>query len=173
MLPYTVEELEATGVQPSDIDLARLAAFIDGEGCISIPKIKAQRAKRPVHTLLISITNTDTRLMRWLEETFGGYVENHHNESPQHPKWRSSYVWRITSGKAGALLEKCLPYFVMKRDQAELGIALCKTRGQCYGRGICISDDLYDYRESLCQQIKVLKRPKFPPYKSLKERTRG
>src|SRR5215831_11831464 len=54
-----------------DVDWARLAAFIDGEGCIYIVSFSEKgKHKSKRHQISISITNTDGVLPLWLKNTF-------------------------------------------------------------------------------------------------------
>lgn len=105
--------------KPTEIDWARLAAFIDGEGCI---RIADHRARRGQH-MDFQISNTDSRLIIWLHDTFGGsFCERKHAINSRSRVW----VWYIASDAAAEALQNCLPFFVMKRDQAEQAIAFQK-----------------------------------------------
>lgn len=102
---------------PSQIDWARMAAFIDGEGCIRIAnKPCKQNQTRRRTMLLIAITQVNPRLMNWLKETFSGTVSV--RKTPV-----VNYQWTVQSRHAEWILENCLPFFVVKREQAEIGIA--------------------------------------------------
>ena len=62
--------------QISQIDWARLAAYIDGEGCISIKSVAGYNAAaRRVFYIDLAVTNTDVRLLSWLRSIFGaGFI---------------------------------------------------------------------------------------------------
>jgi hypothetical protein len=107
----------------TDIDWARLAAYIDGEGCISINKQHHRRGYK-TFTLSVEIVNTDPRLMRWLKQFGGSIYMSRPPSLASH--WKTRMAWKVTSIRATAILSGCLPYFVMKRDQAEVGIAFQK-----------------------------------------------
>lgn len=103
----------------SQIDWARLAAFIDGEGCIFINSRNAQ-CKRPVTALYVRISNTNPKLMEWLGKTFGGSVY----ANPQKAKaWSVPYGWIVGNKTAAWVLEGCKEFMIIKRDQAEIGLA--------------------------------------------------
>lgn len=108
---------------PTKIDYARLAAFLDGEGTIAIRRIKRGDAQSYQMRVEIMVTNTDPRLMTWLKERFGGCVGRGGNSGVVY----KCFKWRIECKRAHDLLVKCLPYFVIKREQAELAIAFRKT----------------------------------------------
>lgn len=95
---------------PSKSDYARLAAYIDGEGCIRISRSGE---------LVIRIANTDIRLPMWCKATFSGFTGIH---SKGNGKWKPAYFWGITGNAASFILKQCLPYFIIKREQAELAI---------------------------------------------------
>lgn len=121
--------------QISAVDWARLAAYIDGEGCISIKSVHGYNAAaRRVFYVDVAVINTDFRLTQWLKDTFGGSVfmnKRHLNE----PKWAPTAAWNVASKHAIAILERALPYFIIKREQAETAIAFQATilPGRPYG----------------------------------------
>jgi hypothetical protein len=112
-------------VKPTEIQWAQLAAYIDGEGCISI----LYRPTKSVWTSVL-LYNTDPRLCLWAQRTFGcGTI---HAATHGRKNERPSYRWQIYSRQAFWVLENCLPYFVIKREQAEVCLALRETR---YAKG--------------------------------------
>jgi hypothetical protein len=98
-----------------ELDLARMAAYIDGEGCIAISSTKA---KTQACRMQIMIGNTDPRLSQWIIATFGGDVR-----LTGQGRKKKFWYWYMSGRKAADLLTECLPYFIMKRDQAEVAIA--------------------------------------------------
>lgn len=144
--------------QVSQIDWARLAAYIDGEGCIRIAGVKGSTPySRRVLYVEVSIANTDLRLTDWLKKTFGGsvYVNNRRLDKPN---WAQSSAWVVGSRWAAALLEGSLPYFVIKREQAEVALAFQATivtdrRYGCKGR----PQELLDHQHALSAQLQSLK----------------
>jgi hypothetical protein len=155
-----------------DVDWARLAAYIDGEGCINIHTNRGQVAlgKSQMHSLVLGITNTDPRLPAWIFETFG--VGNCYRipDSPSIAakialgKWQPRFHWNVTSISAAQLLEGCLPFFVIKREQAEIAIAFQKTkihhnRGK---RGERTPRNVIQMREQMAHQVRQLKHVNLP-----------
>jgi hypothetical protein len=105
----------------SEIDWARLAAYIDGEGCIRVAGVKgAQDWSRRILYLEVTVANTDPRLGQWLKARFGGSIWTTHRN---HAKWRPCFCWVVGSRHAAQVLERCLPYFIIKREQADLALA--------------------------------------------------
>ena len=88
-----IEEYKRMLDKVSEIDLARLAAFIDGEGCIGISS-GPRRGRMAVrqHSLIVTVTNTDLRLFRWLTNVFGG-IWTHANTNERKPENKVVYRW--------------------------------------------------------------------------------
>jgi hypothetical protein len=97
------------------LDLARLAAFIDGEGCISSVSSKGYIYPQ------LSIGNTDIRLGMWLTETFGGHA---YGREPANEKWKVLYLWKPEANRIKELLLMVLPYLLLKQEQAAVAIAM-------------------------------------------------
>lgn len=141
--------------KPTEVDWARLAAFIDGEGCISI--VKQNRPMRPdrphVYMLELHIGNNDPRLAYWCKSTFGvGFTFT--RKAPKNSP-RPFYCWLVHGVKAAKLLEGCYSYFTLKREQAEVAFAFaalaCKS-----GRGT-VSDSNYQQRGELKRKLSEIK----------------
>jgi hypothetical protein len=122
-------------------DWARLSAFIDGEGCVTLKRRKARArtttfwGSKPSLCLLLQVTNTDPRLVEWLAATFGGRVGYFESKDA---RYKGRYDWQVTSSQAEAMLTMCLPYLLLKKEQAEIGLAFQKTvgrRGRVRGDG--------------------------------------
>lgn len=146
-------------VKPKIEDWARLAAFIDGEGCIEIfrqvnthrkPKLHAS------HRLRIVVTNTDPRLPKWLQQRFGGKACPLKDRRSRRP----CFQWKTFGEEAEVILRGCLPFFVIKREQAEIGIALRETytkKDSLRGR---LPEGVVEIRENYREQLKQIRRPK-------------
>jgi len=99
-----------------DVDLARLAAFVDGEGSIALYRNNKKSAGCS-YALELSVSNTDIRLVQWIKETFGfGFVRT--NIKPQ--RWRTLYQWECYSRQAEEVLRAIYPFLIIKREQADL-----------------------------------------------------
>lgn len=130
-----------------DLNLARLAAYIDGEGTVDLQG-SSQGGKRSYgYKLRISIVNTDLRLLVWCKENFGGHIRMNRPGGGNH---RPVYSWTISGAEqVGNLLKGCLPFFVIKREQAEIGIAFGKTFSSSNRDPRGLSDSIKQKRESL------------------------
>lgn len=113
------------------IDWARLAAYIDGEGHISIQE-NIHRNGRRYQYIRVIVTNTDPRLISWLLARFGGGLMR--GSQPLKANWRRAFKWSASCRHAEAILQHCYEYFITKRDQAEIALAFQATL-QLYRRG--------------------------------------
>lgn len=144
------EEFDA--LKPTVYDWCRMAAFIDGEGNLQVNPYK--KTRRTI--VRIVIANTNPSLPAWLMDTFGGntVIKIHDN-----PKWKPAYIWSCTAARAAWIMTNCMPWFVMKSEQAKLLIRLQenidKTR---QGRGRSVSEEDYSFRASIHEQVKRLNR---------------
>jgi len=107
--------------QPTEIDLVKVAMIIDCEANIEIngnPKRSYQ--------LSVNMANTKPKLTAWCLERFGGAIYRQwYKKRP--PNSADADRWRIQSYPAADLLTKCLPHFIIKRDQAEIAIRFQAT----------------------------------------------
>lgn len=139
-------------VVPIALDYARLAAYIDGEGCISVSVSRKKEWKHDSVSATLSVHNTDPRLIQWCLERWGGRV---YKTEQNNKRWSDSYGWRVTCQQAREILEACLPFFIIKREQAEIAIALQKT---CrYWGAAGAPEDIHILRWNLRQQLSALK----------------
>jgi hypothetical protein len=109
-------------IVPSDLDWAMLAAYIDGEGCILINKNKTATRYGFNLYLRIVVSNTDPRLPKWCRDRFGGVIHIKYRAKLR-PTHRPAYSWTANCSVAANVLRGCLPYFVIKREEAELALA--------------------------------------------------
>ncbi len=151
---------------PTEIDYARLAMAIDGEGMIDIHTHSQFRPHlnrvHVTHYVRIVITNTDPRLALWCKNTFGGCVNPAKSRKPHH---RPKLNWYCSSRKAISLIKPCMPYFLLKREQAEIALAFQETVKRI-GRG-GHSKETQDTRLRLQKEMKLLKRKKWPELAAL------
>ena len=142
------EELD--GLKPTVYDWVRMAAFIDGEGSVQVNPY----GKRRLHQVRILVSNTNAALTNWLLRTFGGNVvlRDHKN-----PKWKVAYIWSCTAARAAWILWNCLPWFLMKREQAELLIELQERKDLTrQGRSLRLPEEERAYRATIHERVKVL-----------------
>jgi hypothetical protein len=114
-------------IEPTETDWAQLAAYLDGEGCISTSTAYSAARKWRSESVYVNVSlhNTDPRLIEWAVDRWGGRCWQ---TIQTNKKWTTAYGWRVTCQQARRVLENCLPHFHIKKEQAELAIALMKTQ---------------------------------------------
>jgi len=139
------------------IDFARLAAYIDGEGSIWISTYRYRNPETGKiyegFRMEITLGNTDPRLALWTRKTFGGWLSM---ERIKGGKYRPIFKWRIAALKARTILEKCMPYFVIKAKEASVAIAFQKTMSKANARPGVPKETLIQ-RHRLRAELKNLK----------------
>jgi hypothetical protein len=144
----------------SQIDWARLAAYIDGEGYIGI----ANQVHRPPFQgrgryayATIIVANTDPRLSEWLYKNFGGSVQQR-KANPlfkgKPTNWKACFSWVLCNQRASLVLQHAMPYFIIKREQAELAIAFQATCIRCGVKGT--PAHVLEHREVIKSKLRLL-----------------
>lgn len=114
-------------IQPnvSPEEWAFLAGVIEADG--SIKADRAPRCRLPTYHTKIVVTQKPPQLVEWISEHIGGAVSYQLTGSntvrPGQPKHR----WVIGGNEmVTGVLVNILPYLVLKRKEALLGLILCK-----------------------------------------------
>ena len=96
-----------------------IAGIIDGEGCIGVYR-SSDRDR--TFFLQITIANTNIAVLEWLKNKFGcGYLAPQ-STSKTRPKNKQSYSLEVSRMKAYEILLRVLPYLIIKKTQAHLGL---------------------------------------------------
>lgn len=135
----------------SETELAYLAGIIDGEGCVYIYKRKTRKNHTDFFPRLQLIT-TSKSLHEWIHKVFGGMI---FNRKVSNPKWKPRFEWYTTRGLMDDILEKILPYMVIKKSHIQIMIEFRKTFKTYYGQK-GVPQDVVKLREDLCSQLKLL-----------------
>jgi len=98
-------------------NVIRLATILDCEGWITIQKVPNNRGVGLA--LCLGVGNTNPKLTSWLKANFGGSVYLRKRSEDQHKDY---WTWRIYGNKAAELLKACKSHFLLKEQQADLGI---------------------------------------------------
>jgi hypothetical protein len=127
-------------------ELAYAAGMLDGEGNLHFTIWKDS------YMPLITITNTDQRLMDWLIAHFGGRVHIRRRHDPRH---KSALDWRLHGKHAAAFARVVLPYLVLKREQAALLISYY-DQGTFHWGSRPLPDDVRERRRLMHEAMKML-----------------
>lgn len=133
------------------IEWARLAAFIDGEGTITTQAQTMNKGKCRTTKLSVQVSNTDIRIPLWCQRIFGGAVTSYRGASPIAKPYA---VWTVASLMAEETLRFCLPYFVAKREQAEMALLY---RGTFSKPGCTTTEQQLLERQKFAEELSRLK----------------
>lgn len=151
---WASSRIEEGKAVPKDVDWARLAAYIDGEGTIGINRGR-KRLGGFCYDPTLTVANSDMRLISWLVDTFGGkpypFAKQKHSR-------RQLWVWRPATLDTHWVVEQCLPYFIAKRDQAEILIAFEKVR-RPYRWNPKVPVAVMEEKDSMYSKLRELKSP--------------
>ena len=119
------------GLCPSDLTWAKMAAYIDGEGSILInPRRKRLRNGEYANLastfyLKLTVANTDVRLVAWCKSNFGGTFKDANTKAYYAGRnCKTSWHWSASSNRAAWILYNCMPHFLLKSEQADIGMRL-------------------------------------------------
>lgn len=107
------------------ISIEYLAGMVDADGCIMWHKSnKIYRYPRLI------VTNTSWKLIEELIENFGGHsVKKHAKGKGTFRNLLDCYDWRLDGDKARVLIEKLIPFLVIKREKALFVLLNDSTKG--------------------------------------------
>ena len=155
-------EFDAKIAVVSEIDWARLAAYVDGEGTIMIAKSEVKTGrKRPNYVLTLVVANTDPRLICWLNDNFGGHsylrqlAGSKLSQACGVVNRKDVFSWRQFEERAAEIIRHIMPFLIMKRDQAEVAIAYREIR-KAGSKGRKLTNEDMEVRECLRQQMRSL-----------------
>jgi len=106
---------------------AYLAGMIDGEGSLGL-YFKHKKGKRSIIRWIqpsIEISNTDKRMLKELQKSFGGFIN-----------WNHSSAWRLqflSLADIQRILEISMPFLLIKKEKAQILLSYVKSR-QTYSR---------------------------------------
>lgn len=98
--------------------LAWAAGFIEGDGSIMISSNHGGRRSQSL-SLYLTATQVDPRPLFVLRDMFTGAIQHVSGRNGG----RDILRWTVVAKKAEAAIREMLPYFVCKKDQAELALA--------------------------------------------------
>ena len=101
-----------------------LAGFFDGEGAIFIGKDKNYRSKNKntIYRLCVSCGNTYSKPIKILYEMFSISKKITYREG-QKIGYKPWFQWLLTANLAMNFLKEIVPYLIVKKKQALLGIS--------------------------------------------------
>lgn len=102
-------------------ELYYLAGIFDGEGCITIFKVRCNNRKSShKYGVRCRVGMSSPMAVSRFHTVFGGYIV--HEEHKNDPHKRDMWVWDISHTGAYEFLNTIAPYLILKKGEAELGI---------------------------------------------------
>ena len=95
-------------------DIAYIAGFMDGEGCIRIKK--ASQGGNSYY-VWVAITNSNKEILDFIQGIFGGQVRK-----AEKTVNKTIYHYLVTSSEATDMLKTLMGFLIEKYEQAELAI---------------------------------------------------
>lgn len=131
--------------------LGYIAGFLDGEGSIIICRSRLRKGKFYEGVQLrVSITNTNVEVLLLLKQEFGGTILK--RKTPKPFQRKDTYDWVVTHQKAAKFLRKIVPYLIIKKQQALLGIKLQKPKKQ----GVRMTQITVDRENAIREAMRIL-----------------
>jgi hypothetical protein len=135
----------------AEIDWGRLAAYLDGEGCIRIHANSPHRKTGyRYHGMMLVVGQREPELCEWLHEKFGGYFYR----SKEVLGRTTMHYWRVNTIGTTEILKRCLPYMIVKKAQAEVALEYRETVGSNTKR---VSQETRTRQEELKLKLHKLK----------------
>lgn len=137
-----------------DTTLAYLAGLIDGEGYVGIKKTSPKNCAGPRYMERVQVRMVHEPAIRLLAETLGG---NYYREKAHANNGKPLYCYQASDAKACVVLQRLLPYLLVKRESAMNVLAL-RARKQERRWWRTMPDDERAAREALYLRAKELNR---------------
>lgn len=108
--------------------LAYFAGIIDGEGCVYIGNHSCcPKTGDKYFQTLLKISSTDSCLIDWLMEIFGG-LRGEYTPKQMAKNCRSQvYFWQCTGARLTHLCELILPFVIIKKKEIEIMLKMRST----------------------------------------------
>lgn len=142
----------------TDLELAWIAGFTDGEGCITV-NLKTLKAKRGLEfhytfSPYLSLTQTNKEILDWVRFKFRtGEVSLKPRENP---KWKPCWQWIVQVDGIKGVLEKLLPYLRVKREHALIMLGFLEIKGKPGDKNV--PEELFTRRKELAFHLSELNR---------------
>lgn len=118
-------------------EAAYVAGFLDADGCIALHRGKKKDTANGFQiSRYLSFTNSDGRILQWLQERIDGLIIDIVNPNSNLQYTQPCYDLRLyRTDEIISLLTQVIPYLVKKKERAKVLLEFCKLRlnGQPYG----------------------------------------
>ena len=150
---------------------AYCAGLFDGEGSVYISRTEGHKYRNEpsqlkrgnlgvYNALVVKITNTNRKCLEFIKNRIGGNIWTYQEKRGKSPK--PQHTLNLRSDYGLKLLSKMLPYLIIKKEQAKLGIKfqlqMTEDRKKMGGIGYKVSQEQLEWRNNIREQIKKLNR---------------
>lgn len=144
----------------SESEIAYVAGIVDGEGCVQVRRIGANRFNQPSFWMQLQVSNTNHELLVYLKDVTGlGHVDGPFSYNKDGANRKPYWKWRVKQSDALGLLILLQPWLIVKRKVTFL---VFKLREMQVGfRTNALSPNETNLRESLYAEIKEANRRGF------------
>jgi hypothetical protein len=121
-------------VQPTEMDKAYAAGFIDGEGCITVrvsPGTKNHKTWNPSMYASLTISQVDPRPLQWFQQRWGGSIRKLKRRADGR-KDRDAWEWCVVGRTAQSCFEDVRDMLKVKQEPCDNAMRLSilrKARG--------------------------------------------
>jgi hypothetical protein len=148
-------------VTPNRDALIYLAAIVDGEGGLIISKHTSNHKRGYNYQARLEISNTDIRLVNWIENIFGGRIAVYSAKQTPKNSRKTSYRWVCEGKRLTHVCELIYPFSIIKKEQIDIILKIrysmqkpTISKGQC---GVPLLDEsVLAYRHELYLALKKL-----------------
>lgn len=138
----------------SELQLAYLAGFVDGEGHITALKTKSKRVDwNDSYSPDFGLTNTNREILEHVRKLTG--FGNIKSKSKGKPNWKPAWELDFDAIETQILLERLLPYLIVKKRQAELLLELMNKKMKLGSRRVISVDEQVE-KDLLYEEIREL-----------------
>lgn len=146
----------ATRGKISKLTIQYVAGLFDGEGCVNIYQTKKYVDNRIGYELTIAIFNSHKEVIELLQENFGGCVQKRERGLGRNENWKIGYSWKLSCNQAKNLLEKLLPFLIIKKEQAKIAVEFQTLKESKNHRFIKNIKEINDFYEICYQKMRIL-----------------
>lgn len=145
------------------------AGLFDGEGFVRINKWKKPGSVHVRYQVICGLGMTHRPVIELMQRTYGGSI-NQNRHDLRNPKHRIQFTWNVGSQRAAAFLRRVFPYLIVKKDEAEIALALQNhidsTAYKSAGRSGKLrkgGKQILATRDKMYHDILALKKRSYPP----------
>ena len=142
----------------AEVDLAYIAGFLDGEGCIGYYDASQTSHNRPSYFhAAVNVCNTDPKVIFWLREVTG--MGRSHIIRFKDGKRRTAYQWQI-GRKQDVIdfLSAIRPYLRVKGEQVDVLLAHLALEADYVKKHGSVTPEIVKSRQAISDMLKKMKR---------------